>query len=208
MLSESVDLRIALPSGNLFPVSTDEPQALETLADRVWYALHCMPRNAAGKPPSWRSFESAHPDRPDSAARRRPVRTVQAGEPRRLARGQPGQARAEAAQSRPSTPERSASHVLRGGRRGVLARPSQRDQACGPRARAGSRPGERRLSNRLVSSDAQDYGRGHAGQGRTGRGQTKAGRQADAPGLLALRGRTPQSCPSATGPPRAGCTAG
>jgi hypothetical protein len=58
MLSESVDLRIALPSGNLFPVSTDEPQALETLADRVWYALHCMPRNAAGKPPSWRSFEA------------------------------------------------------------------------------------------------------------------------------------------------------
>jgi len=31
---------------------------LSTLADRVWYAIHCLPRDAdTKKPPSWRSLE-------------------------------------------------------------------------------------------------------------------------------------------------------
>ncbi len=30
---------------------------LATLADRVWYAIHCLPRDADKEPPSWRSIE-------------------------------------------------------------------------------------------------------------------------------------------------------
>lgn len=30
---------------------------LPTLADRVWFAYHCLPRDEAGKPPSWRQLE-------------------------------------------------------------------------------------------------------------------------------------------------------
>lgn len=31
-----------------------------TFADRVWYAIHCLPRDPSGKPPSERSIERAH----------------------------------------------------------------------------------------------------------------------------------------------------
>lgn len=41
----------------------DAPAAapkLDTLAERVWYAWHCLPRAAYGKPPSWRGLEHDH----------------------------------------------------------------------------------------------------------------------------------------------------
>jgi len=35
-------------------------QSLPTLADRAWYALHCLPRDARGEPPSMRELERAY----------------------------------------------------------------------------------------------------------------------------------------------------
>ena len=32
---------------------------LPELADRVWYAIHCLPRNAEGKPPTYKDLEKA-----------------------------------------------------------------------------------------------------------------------------------------------------
>src|SRR5687768_3132483 len=46
------DLSTLLPPGN-----TTDVYPLDSLADRVWYAWHCLPRDKRGHPPSWKSLE-------------------------------------------------------------------------------------------------------------------------------------------------------
>ncbi len=50
-------IAFAVVSGQHDAVSTPP---LDTLNDRVWYAWHCLPRGANGRPPPWKPFEKLH----------------------------------------------------------------------------------------------------------------------------------------------------